>query len=289
MRQFHDLLTADICDKSKWLRNGFGSYPSIPKSDLAKMMAWITEAEKAATSDSRALKAVQVQAYYLEYLKAHSKAMEAADAYYRKPAEAAYNAAVEAVHELQKTIKKLAPLRVVSLYTDRICKAWIRNLNASWQENRSFRELSGKFNILKELNPWKLKTDPDAEGNKGKWFAPNFDDSKWKTVKSGNFWEKQGFPGYDGTAWYRIKIRIPKSNRSLGLYFGGADERTWVYLDGKYIGGHHEGDAGKLWNEAFTVMLPPDIKPGIHQLTVKVIDSAGGGGLWKDVYLISKK
>lgn len=289
IRKFHDLLSADLCDRSKWLRNGFKIYPSIPEGDLAKMTAWIAEAEKAVASNSRALKAVQAQAYYLEYLKGHSKAMETADIYYHKPTETAYKAAVEAVHELQKTIKKLTPLRVVSLYTDRICTAWMRNLNASWQENRTFRDLTGKYNIIKELNPWKFKIDPNSRGDKEEWFAPNFDDSKWKTIKSGNFWEKQGFSGYDGTAWYRIKIRVPQSNRSPGLYFGGADERTWVYLDGKYVGGHHEGDVGKLWNDAFTIMLPKGTKAGEHQLTVKVIDSAGSGGLWKDVLLISKR
>ncbi len=62
-----------------------------------------------------------------------------------------------------------------------------------------------------------------------------------------------------------------------------------MYLDGKYIGGHHEGDIGVLWEEPFAVALPDNTGPGMHQLTVKVIDSTGAGGLWGDVYLVKKK
>ena len=137
------------------------------------------------------------------------------------------------------------------------------------------------------MNPWKFKTDFAAAGDKEKWFAPNLDDSKWDTIKSGNFWEDQGYI-FDGTAWYRKTIEI-KSGKRYSLYFGGADERAWLWLDGKYIGGHHKGDAATLWREPFIIRLPENMSPGVHQLTVKVTDAAGKGGLYKDVFLMSEK
>ncbi len=289
IRRYHELLSRTLSDKSKWKRMGLGRYASVPPAELAEMEKLIKSAAAAVGNDERAAKAVQTQADYLEYIRAFSKVMDAGDAFYRSPSEEGYQAAMKAIGEVRAVVKKLVPPRVVSYYVTRLFDAWERSLKNTRKENLALQSVLKDYKQLKVITEdWKFKTDPDARGDKEKWFAADFADAEWAALKSGKFWEDQGFPNYDGSAWYRITIEVPPG-KPAALYFGGADERAWVYLDGQYIGGHHEGDVGVLWDEPFTVDLPEGTTPGAHQLTVKVIDSAGKGGLWKDVYLVQKK
>ena len=288
IQKFVELLSRTLCNRSLWLRHGLNSYRFIPANTLAEMKQLIRKAEQSAAGNARVFKAVKSQSAYLEFLEAWSKAMEAGDRYYREPSAELCQTALATVGNLRKVIRKLVPERLVSLKTIRICDAWERNLNASWKENQASRRIRERYHVICELNPWKFRTDSRAAGNRERWYAADFDDTAWKSIRSGRFWEEQGFPDYDGAAWYRIKLEIPDFGTRVGLYFGGADERAWIYLDGKYIGGHYEGDAGILWEEPFTVMFPPNTA-GKHQITVKVIDSAGKGGLWKPVLLIAEK
>jgi hypothetical protein len=289
MRHFHDLLSDTLSNKSKWLRHGLNSYPSIPSAELAQLTSDIEQAKRFADNDSRVLKAVQAQADYLKFLKVYSTAMKTGDLYYRHPSVDGYRAALASIQELRKITEEMVPPRLVSLSIVRLYDAWQRGLENAWRENMIFQDIGNQYDILESLNPWKFYTDPKAQGDEGRWYATDFNDAAWKDIKSGQFWEEQGFSDYDGIAWYRIALKIPKSDQAFALYFGGADERAWVYLDGKYLGGHHEGDVGKLCNESFVIKLPAGLKSGTHQLTVKVIDSAGKGGLWKEVYLLKKK
>jgi len=58
-----------------------------------------------------------------------------------------------------------------------------------------------------DLNiPWKFHTGDDIG-----WAAPAFDDSKWEKIDPSKVWEEQGYEGYDGFAWYRIRVVIPGS------------------------------------------------------------------------------
>jgi hypothetical protein len=288
VRAYHDLLSERLSDKSSWLRMGLSQYGFIPEADLKKMTDYLETARQAVKDDPRASKAVAAQAGYLRYLTAYSAAMAAGDRFYRAPDAEKYQNALNAIETLKDVTKSLLADRIVSHDVQRVYTAWERNLKAAHEENLARTGVLKDYNILKTLNPWRFQTDPDAKGDGEQWFAADFNDSGWKQINSGKFWEDQGFPSYNGAGWYRATIEIP-TGKPAALYFGGADERAWVYLDGKYIGGHHEGDVDKLWNEPFVIDIPGDIASGNHQLTVKVIDSAGKGGLWKDVLLLQKK
>ncbi len=289
MRKFFDLLSKKLCDKSLWLRFGFGRYPFVPSPVLKQLEYLISSAKKLAGSDSRVLKAVAAQEKYLQFLKSYSYALKAGDNYYQAPTLVNYQVATKAVSELRQMSGTLFPKRIISGYITKTYDAWQRDLDASWREQLSLKKLGTRFKIIKPLNPWKFKADKDGSGDREKWFAAKFDDSKWKSIESGKSWEIQGHQAYDGIAWYRKTLIIPETDSGICLYFGGVDERAWIYLDGKYIGGHHKGAAGDLWNEPFTIMFPHGTSPGKHQLTVKVIDSAGQGGIWKPVYLLEEK
>ena len=216
-----------------------------------------------------------------------SKALNCIREYRLTPSPANCSAATDAVNSLEKQVLRIIPQHLGDARRISYLRQIIEDIKAATVSQTEFQQ---KYHIVSRLNHgWKFMTDLDGKGDQRKYYASDFNDRQWHDIKVGSSWEKQGFPDYDGTGWYRIKVEIPPGKHKLLLYFGAADERAWVYFDGKYIGGQHEGDVGILWKTPFTVSLPESIPPGKHQLTVKVIDTAGQGGLYKDVFLVSPK
>jgi len=71
-------------------------------------------------------------------------------------------------------------------------------------------------------------------GDNQDFARPNFNDSKWEKMKVPSRWEDQGFPGYDGYAWYRISFKAPQKMQTHHLYLklGRIDDVDRVYLNG---------------------------------------------------------
>jgi len=136
---------------------------------------------------------------------------------------------------------------------------------------------------------WKLAFDPKNVGHKEMlpWFDPRFDDSKWGEANVTDVWERQGFPDYDGIAWYRVKFTAPlkpADGKLFELCFGGVDEEAWVWLNGQYVGQHTEGEAG--YAKKFRFDIESEIKWGAENvLAVRVSDTRFGGGIWRPVTL----
>lgn len=71
-----------------------------------------------------------------------------------------------------------------------------------------------------------------------RWAKPEYDDSRWETIRVPSAWEDQGFYGYDGYAWYRTSFSYTKEMRNKDLYLnlGYIDDVDQVYINGKLIG-----------------------------------------------------
>ena len=89
-----------------------------------------------------------------------------------------------------------------------------------------------------ELNNWKFNLGDDMN-----WAQLGFDDSKWKEIKTNDYWENQGYVGYDGYAWYRIKFILPSALKNNAYYkdsiqfvLGKVDDTDEAFLNGKLIG-----------------------------------------------------
>ena len=156
----------------------------------------------------------------------------------------------------------------------------------------------GAFNNLPEdltevmqlPETWKFKIDPKVVGEKEDWYALTYDDSAWGTVRVGEFWEEQGYPDYDGTAWYRLKVKFPGelAGKTVKLGFGAADESAKVYVNGNLSGEFDIGPQG--WDKRFFIDITAQVKPGqTNLLAVRVIDTDRAGGLWKPVKLFLTK
>lgn len=75
-------------------------------------------------------------------------------------------------------------------------------------------------------------------GDNKAWAKPEFDDSKWDKINVPSYWESNGYDGYNGYAWYRIKFRVSKryDKGTLYLQLGRIDDVDEIYLNGVLIG-----------------------------------------------------
>lgn len=92
---------------------------------------------------------------------------------------------------------------------------------------------SGKKRLLNLKGQWKFSIGDDKTRAE-----PNFDDSAWDNIFVPSSWEDEGYPGYDGYAWYRKSFEYDEDfeNRDLTLILGFIDDVDEVYLNGIKIG-----------------------------------------------------
>lgn len=106
------------------------------------------------------------------------------------------------------------------------------------------------FRRIEDLSGlWKFELGDDLE-----WAQPGFDDRHWEKIRVPSAWEDEGFPGYDGLAWYRTYFTISPQyqGKRIYLYLGYIDDVDEVYLNGHFIG--------------FTGSFLPDINMADHIL-----------------------
>src|SRR3972149_2526031 len=85
---------------------------------------------------------------------------------------------------------------------------------------------------------WKFKTGDNTD-----WANPDFDDSGWKNINASVYWERQGYAGYDGYAWYRVSFYLPSAMKiraylkdTLQIVLGKIDGTDQAFLNGELIG-----------------------------------------------------
>ncbi len=144
-----------------------------------------------------------------------------------------------------------------------------KNINA--QQLKELKDLSGK---------WKFSIGDDME-----WAKPNYDDSNWERIYVPATWEEQGFHGYNGYAWYRIKVRLTNTpdNSALYLKLGYIDDVDEVYVNGRRIGqtGQFPPNYTTAYNANRSYLIPVDIINESKEITiaVRVFDEGGEGGI----------
>ena len=89
---------------------------------------------------------------------------------------------------------------------------------------------------------WKLLVDFRGQwkftlGDNFRWAEVKTDDSKWDEIFVPSNWEDEGYPGYDGYAWYRKHFRLSSDMRNIPLYFhmGYVDDVSEIYINGHFV------------------------------------------------------
>jgi len=140
---------------------------------------------------------------------------------------------------------------------------------------------------------------PEAKfktGDEISWKERELNDSGWETIKTSEIWEEQGYPVYNGYAWYRIRFNLPKAlldnsvlKKELNFYFAQIDDADEIYLNGKLIGktGKFPTDEGGYYSQ-WTVIRNyriPTSDPSIlwdkeNVIAIKVYDDDANGGIF---------
>ncbi len=149
---------------------------------------------------------------------------------------------------------------------------------------------------------WKFKLDPKDVGMKEKWYLSQAD---WKDVMATNRpWEnpyphykniseelRKKTAKYDGIAWYAVSVKVDPAlkGRKIYIFFGAVDESCWIWVNGKKAGEHLFVKPDD-WSSPFAIRIDEQIdwnKPA-QNITVRVRDLNGQGGIWKRVTIVSK-
>jgi alpha-glucosidase (family GH31 glycosyl hydrolase) len=138
---------------------------------------------------------------------------------------------------------------------------------------------------------WKFKTDPSKVGVTEKWFDVATKDDGWATIQSGKPWEEQGFPGYDGVAWYRQTLTLPVNVPFGPLYiiFGGVDDEYDLYINGSLV--KHQGSpTSSVYNTPTATEVGTALRRGeVNLIAVRVIDNGGNGGMTAGPFVVANK
>jgi sialate O-acetylesterase len=112
-------------------------------------------------------------------------------------------------------------------------------------------------------------------GLKGKWSAPDFDDSSWKTVTLPGGFAELGVPDTPAVVWFRREITLPDpipAGRTL-LFLGSVERMDTAYINGTEVG-------ASAWVENPRVYFIHDgvLKPGKNIIAIRVFKTKPIGG-----------
>ena len=124
-------------------------------------------------------------------------------------------------------------------------------------------------------------------GDNMNWASPSYNDDNWEEIKVPDYWENQGFYGYNGYAWYRIHFSFPDdyNNSVVYLQLGAIDDIDETYLNGQLIG--TTGSFPPKYQSAYSVYRNYPVqtslfnKYGDNVIAVRVFDAELGGGIAK--------
>ena len=140
-----------------------------------------------------------------------------------------------------------------------------------------------EWNLLLDLRgQWKFEIGDDRE-----WSTKNFNDAGWENIFVPSPWEDEGFPGYDGYAWYRKHFTVPPATagRPMFLHLGTVDDVCEVYVNGTLVGVN--GTFPPAYHSAYDVPVRFPVAEklldtkGDNVIAVRVYDSQISGGITK--------
>ncbi len=122
-----------------------------------------------------------------------------------------------------------------------------------------------------------------STGDNPEYLNPKFDDKKWTLIDVPDYWESQGFDGYDGVAWYRVHFTLDKklSGDSVYVILGKIDDADETYLNGVRIGGMGKfpPNAATAYNEVRYYKISKKLLKKDNVIAVRVFDMGGPGGI----------
>lgn len=175
----------------------------------------------------------------------------------------------------------------------RILSVLLTNLGVSARDAFSIPDLSApRTDFSGVAVPFAI--DPQSKGEALGWQKPEFDDSNWRKIKIGAYWETQGITmknphynprfatPYDGDAFYRIHFTLPPEWKGRQLYVeaGPIDDLDRTWFNGVLIGETTEA-VPKYWELVRRYPVPASAIrwDGENVVAIRVCDLRYNGGI----------
>ncbi|HEX8235788.1 MAG TPA: sialate O-acetylesterase [Abditibacteriaceae bacterium] len=129
------------------------------------------------------------------------------------------------------------------------------------------------FNFDGAMTAWWAANDP---GSAAGWSNATLDTAAWKTMNLPTAWENADLPNFDGIVWFRKEFDLPQSwaGKDVVLHLGTIDDRDTTWVNGTKVGETNEYNTARNYRVAGNLL-----KAGRNVITVRVLDTGGGGGL----------
>jgi len=130
----------------------------------------------------------------------------------------------------------------------------------------------------RKLREWQHAIDVEDPGIREKWFLGVADDSQWDKMRLPQAWEGAGLPGLDGVVWFRKEfiLNAAEAGKEAVISLGPIDDSDECYINGVSVGKtENRYDLHRVYKIATGLL-----KEGINVISLKVIDTGGGGGAW---------
>ncbi|MEO8337944.1 MAG: sialate O-acetylesterase, partial [bacterium] len=125
--------------------------------------------------------------------------------------------------------------------------------------------------------------DAGWDDGRAPWSSPTLDDTAWSTIPVPSYWEGNGYPDVDGTAWYRTTFTLSDADvrSGLDLTMQAIDDDDITWINGTEVG-RTQG-----YNIPRKYVIPSALlHEGRNSLVVRVTDGGGGGGINAPVMLV---
>jgi sialate O-acetylesterase len=115
------------------------------------------------------------------------------------------------------------------------------------------------------------------------WADPALDDAAWATIPVPDLWERAGYDGLDGIAWYRGTFALTEADVQQGvrLALGKIDDNDIAWVNGTEVGRTDGYDRPRVYD-----VPPAALRAGRNVIAVRVQDTGGGGGMYGDPSLL---
>ncbi|CAN7244759.1 beta galactosidase jelly roll domain-containing protein [Pseudoxanthomonas sp. LjRoot168] len=109
------------------------------------------------------------------------------------------------------------------------------------------------------------------------WEKRDLDTRDWVPITVPSLWEKTGWNGLDGVAWYRTTFTLSAEEAAAGvtLGVGRIDDSDITWVNGVQV-----GETRMQYNQPRRYRVPATaLRAGVNQVAVRVSDFGGGGGI----------
>jgi len=157
---------------------------------------------------------------------------------------------------------------------------------SSWAQEKDIEkekilESPGTIDLMES---WHFSPDKKNMSMSEKWYASDFNDSRWDKLYAGKRWEDPCYPDLDSFAWYRKVVNIPSDwkGQDVWLKFGGVNDTYALFINGERINYISNKTNLSYAEEPMVTEVSGRLKYGEPNLIdLQVNDFGKSGGIWR--------